>query len=159
MLFRSFLRFLSDFQPRNSPLSTNKVWDLARELQKRSPGSFKPTQRRSLGQQAPQGRASYGLGGSSGVSGGPRGRAMGYFGIHFGVHFGAPFGPFWCLDSGAFLDSFRVPPGLHLGSILESFFWIKIEQKVVQETGPTEHVPKGAGGLGQKCARTRILGI
>ena len=55
------------------------------------------------------------------ASGGPRGWVMDHFGLHFGVHFGVLLGPFRCLDSDAFLASFRVPPGFHLGSFWNLF--------------------------------------
>ena len=70
---------------------------------------------------------------------------MDHFGSHFGVHFGSLFDPFWCLNSGVPLGSSRVVPGLHLGSISGAFL-DQIEQKVVQETGPAEHVPMGWSG-------------
>ena len=110
-----------------------------------------------MGQQAPQGRASYGLGGSSGVSGCPRGWAMDDFGSHFGVHFGSLFGPFWCLNSGALLGSSRVLPGLQLGSISGAFL-DQNRAKSGPGNGPGRACPQG-GGLGQKWVRNHVLGI
>ena len=74
------------------------------------------------------------------ASGGPRGWAVGYFGFHFGVHFGVIFGPFWCLDSGAFLDSFRMRPGFHLGSIFGAFL-DQTRAKSSRDSGPRKKEP------------------